>query len=459
MHRRDPSAPQEAVWRIAAIASTGILGLTAAWLVVFSTSEKQTQFGVLLGLWGGLAGAFVVFGPRGTSRDSKPGKGWPRDSTPGNAPLSQESQALDVRRFGELELAQEVAARREVDLNIELTLRREIDRFTTERLASLHAEISGLRAEIADKLGGQLRLERTETTRIIGADLEALQDGIERLSGSRESSFITVAASTRVDAVGAAPAADSASEILEAEIVEPQNPEVVRLEPARLGGLWSPDFTLAAETSVDLGFVSELAPKWEPHPERLTEPSAEVGVIGSPMPDVATATFEPDVATATFEPDVATATNEPEPINPLGDMPRLTPIDSGLCDPPAPGTRELPAFDPRPAALPDRPRADLIGQQLQASTGRRRAPVPESHPEPEAQPEPPPYEGRRRIDAGSLATPLEAVQDGLEPAADGLGVEQGREDAVEDGMQADLGGLHLALHRLEVLRNDLERSR
>ena len=63
-----------------------------------------------------------------------------------------------------------------------------------EQLSSLRAEVAALRAEVVDKLGGQLRLERIETTRVIGSDLEALQHEIRRLAAARPDSLAALGA-------------------------------------------------------------------------------------------------------------------------------------------------------------------------------------------------------------------------------------------------------------------------
>lgn len=45
--------------------------------------------------------------------------------------------------------------------------------------------MAGLRGEVLDAVDGRLRLERIETTRILGSDLAAPQDEIHRLAGQR----------------------------------------------------------------------------------------------------------------------------------------------------------------------------------------------------------------------------------------------------------------------------------
>ena len=48
-------------------------------------------------------------------------------------------------------------------------------------MAGLRSEVTALRNELVEKVGGQLHLERIETTRLIGSDLEALQHEVRQL--------------------------------------------------------------------------------------------------------------------------------------------------------------------------------------------------------------------------------------------------------------------------------------
>ncbi|MGI8667858.1 MAG: DUF6779 domain-containing protein [Jatrophihabitans sp.] len=204
MPRRDPHRTQLGFWRVVAMVVAAGLGLAAVCLVVFANTQKQLQIGVLLGLWGGLIGAFLVFG----SRRSQAEQAAQLADAEHRARLLHEAQLqvsqlqhaqleaaqdarakqeVELRKFGEMQLSREAAARRSADLNLEISLRREIERMMTEQLGALRNEVAALRAEVVDKLGGQLRLERIETTRLIGSDLEALQHEIRRLAGSQES--------------------------------------------------------------------------------------------------------------------------------------------------------------------------------------------------------------------------------------------------------------------------------
>ena len=176
--------------------------------MVFGTSLKHAQLGVLLGLWSALIAAFLIFGGRRGEQDpaevDEAAEARAQAAELHEAQLKvvaaqQEqletarqayySQEIELRQFSELQLARDAAARRESELQLEISLRREIERVLCEQLGSLREEVAALRAEVVDKLGGQLRLERIETTRVIGSDLEALQHEIRRLAAVRQDSL------------------------------------------------------------------------------------------------------------------------------------------------------------------------------------------------------------------------------------------------------------------------------
>jgi len=201
MARFAPSGTVRGGLRIAAVAASAVLGAAALCLVVFGTSQKQLQLGVLFGLWSTLIAACVIFGfTRGEPEETPEAELAEIQSRAAELHEAQlkvvagqqeqleaarqayYSQEIELRQFGELQFAREAAARRESELKLEITLRREVERVLSEQLASLREEVAALRAEVVDKLGGQLRLERIETTRVIGSDLEALQHEIRRLA-------------------------------------------------------------------------------------------------------------------------------------------------------------------------------------------------------------------------------------------------------------------------------------
>ncbi|MGH8862563.1 MAG: DUF6779 domain-containing protein, partial [Jatrophihabitantaceae bacterium] len=154
------------VLRTAGFVAAVILGAIAVWLIVTSSSQKNIRIGVLTGLWGLLLGTYAMFGSR------LPGHGAPEPDA-GVAP--HPGQELDLHRISEIERSAVAGARREFQQDLQALLHREIGPGYAGELASLRAEVGALRSELVEKVGGQLRLERIETTRLIGSDLEALQ--------------------------------------------------------------------------------------------------------------------------------------------------------------------------------------------------------------------------------------------------------------------------------------------
>jgi hypothetical protein len=237
MPRRATSWTFRGVPRIAVVATSAALGAAALCLVVFGSSQRQLQVGVLLGLWSALIAAYLVVGARhGESGQTSEAdladiRSRLADLREGQltvvagqqeqleeARQAHVAQEIELRQFGERQCAREAAARREAELKLEISLRREIDRVLSEQLASLRAEVAALRAEVVDKLGGQLRLERIETTRVIGSDLEALQHEIRRLAAANQHGLAAPARAASTSA----PAGPErqAAEILDAELVQ-----------------------------------------------------------------------------------------------------------------------------------------------------------------------------------------------------------------------------------------------
>jgi hypothetical protein len=156
-----------AIGLVLAIALAGL----AAWLIVTgNASARRVQLGVLAGLWGALLGAFSLFGAR-------------RAGHPGGAPVERATSAeLELRSARtQLERAEEAAARRAHEARLEQLLRAEVQTAISREIGALRAEIAELRADLLEKVGNQVRLERIETTRVIGSDLEALQHEVRQL--------------------------------------------------------------------------------------------------------------------------------------------------------------------------------------------------------------------------------------------------------------------------------------
>lgn len=220
----------------AAIAASAVLGALALCLVLFGSSQKQVQLGVLLGLWAALIAAFLL-----VDRGAQPALEHAAELDRARAEAAELHEAqlkvvaaqqeqleaarqahfaqeIELRRFSEQQLDRAASAHRESELAAEVSLRREVERVLVEQLGALREEVTALRAEVVDKLGGQLRLERIETTRVIGSDLEALQHEIRRLAASRTDSV--AAAGSVGSSPTARPGQDAPGDIVDAELVD-----------------------------------------------------------------------------------------------------------------------------------------------------------------------------------------------------------------------------------------------
>ncbi|HEX4727297.1 MAG TPA: hypothetical protein VH298_05840 [Jatrophihabitans sp.] len=290
MANRDQARPRLGLRRVVAIGLAAALGLAAVCLVVFGTTQKQLQVGVLLGLWGGLTAAFLVFGSR--RGQAEQGERLAEAESRANqlheaqvritelqraqqeaaAQQTRISQEVELRRSGEVELSREVAARREADYQLELSLRREIEQLMSDHIGALRTEVAALRAEVVDKLGAQFRLERIETTRVIGSDLEALQHEIRRLASNqhddpRPGRPSPDGSRTRVDSAAAGAArwpVEQPADIVDAEVIEAGQPSqgegrptVHRFEDPRDAGrpapLWSVPTVLSSDPAAVFG--------------------------------------------------------------------------------------------------------------------------------------------------------------------------------------------------------------
>lgn len=160
---RSSSGGRGALRTLALVAAVAIaLASTAA--VVLSDDPETLRLAVVGALWAFVLAAFAA--PR--RRESGASAGEP-------------GTALELRRTYEIELEKEVAARREYELQLEVYLRRELERGLAEDVAALRDEVGQMRGEMIDRLDGELRMERIETTRLIGGSLRALQDEARRL--------------------------------------------------------------------------------------------------------------------------------------------------------------------------------------------------------------------------------------------------------------------------------------
>ena len=160
---RSSSGGRGGLRTLALVAAVAIaLASTAA--VVLSDDPQTLRLAVVGALWAFVLAAFAA--PRRRESDASAGD-------PGTA--------LELRRTYEIELEKEVAARREYELQLEVYLRRELERGLAEDVAALRDEVGRMRGDMIDRLDGELRMERIETTRLIGGSLRALQDEARRL--------------------------------------------------------------------------------------------------------------------------------------------------------------------------------------------------------------------------------------------------------------------------------------
>jgi hypothetical protein len=396
MHNPDAPGGRSGLWRIVPVVLSAALGLAAVCLVVFSTSQKQIQIGVLLGLWGGLIAAFVVFGSRRTHQGSELQAAELQAMRQQAAELqaaqlevarqAHASQEVELRRFGELQLARETAARREADFRLEIGLRQEIERVLAEQIGSLRDEVAALRAEVVDKLGGQLRLERIETTRLIGSDLEALQHEIRRLAGSKESlAAVPVTLPSYEQPTTTLPDLDD-HEIVDAEVVEAESPTPNRHEPVNMS---TPEPTSVAEP---VPAPEVAAPVAATPPAEPVAPPAQAAPVAPP-------------AQAAPPTDAFGSSRDP-----FAGLPRLTPISADVADlllPPTPST-----------PVPDKHTKQ--SKDSKDKGGRRRAP------DEEEEVVEPKYVGRRRA-AGEARSEAPA-----EPESEPGGRRRAPDDAPED---------------------------
>ncbi len=456
MPRRDRARAPLGFWRIAGLVLAAALGLAAVCLVVFGDSQKQLQVGVLLGLWGGLIGAFMVYGSRRSQveqagelaeaeyRANRLHEAQLQVSQLQQAQLeaaneSRAKQEIELRKLGEVQLSREVAARREADLNLEISLRREIEKMMTEHIGALRDEVAALRAEVVEKLGGELRLERIETTRLIGSDLEALQHEIRRLAGSQES-------------IGHAPSAVSAplphlarETILARENGDFSQPPMPAGRPARrredVADIVDAEVIEADQHSKPASTerpAPQAPPAPAPAPAARRAPAAEAARAAEPVSRPEPAPDRPvpagwsasTVVDPLNSPDTTPTATEPAPrsVPPLYRQSEQVAAFTSSFDPFA----GLPRLSPLPDDI------DLIADERVAaqpgSAGRRRAPDehPDDDPEPAGN-----HSGRRR--APDEPAPMAEEQPaGRRRASDERGGRRRAPDDAPDDLMARL---------------------
>jgi hypothetical protein len=287
------------------------------WLIVTGTTQKGVELGALAGFWGLAIGALAMPASRRMmqARD---------DSAPGEAALGTEVELRSART--ELARAEEAAARRAHELRLEHMLRSEIQTSVSREVDELRSEIAALRSELLEKVGGQLRLERTETTRVIGSNFEALQHEMRQLKyATQEGDFGAGLGAARLQETG---------------------PVRKIVEPARI----RPVSRQTAEVEADV----------QPARQPTTQP--ERGAAG-PQPTLASAASSRatgPIRLGTVQPiDESEAPGEPAPTPPAAPTPAPPAAPAQPSSAPAPPPRPS---APAPATPPagSRPTADLV---------------------------------------------------------------------------------------------------
>lgn len=327
------------------------LGVVAVLLVVIGDSRKQVTVGALLGVWSALLGCFTLIGPRRSVSGSETGPGRPQE----------------VHGSHEIELERRVAARREFELQLEVMLRRELEKVLRVELAGLRNEVAGLRSDLVEKVNGQLRLERIETTRVIGSDIEALQHEVRRLAGTRDVLEMAPRQALR------APISYPADSISEAAPIGPTSPNLISAAAPRAANVIvpAPAVTPISAVASNVGMPAPSAPyQAQPAPSVAyqAQPAPSAAYQAQPAPSVPyEAPAPPTLLTAspTFaaaptpaaSPSPSSAVDAARPVADLfAGLPRL---GNFTVEPPAPTSSASPSI-PRP---PEPPPAGYVGRR------------------------------------------------------------------------------------------------
>jgi hypothetical protein len=239
------------------------LGIVAVWLIVTSNNVQRTKIGALAGFWALLFAAYPVLGMR-------------------HPQVIEVGSELDIRPSGRLERTEDAAERLEYERRLQLMVRHEIQTALGSEIASLRSEVAALRSEILEKVGGQIRLERIETTRMIGSDIEALQHEVRQLKVANNAGDLTEFA---VDATLAQSMDDAVTRQLAAAEAE---------HAARLQHVAAQVADLAAAQPVFAEVVEdEPAPAAAQEPEPEPEPAAPAPVAAPAAKPVAEPSGDP----------------------------------------------------------------------------------------------------------------------------------------------------------------------
>jgi hypothetical protein len=344
MPERQREPRSRALLRLVGIVLAIGLTIAAAWMIALGHSQREVSLGVIAGLWAALFGAMAFYSGRHSGAIAPAG---------GNG--SPSSSDVELRQNFAVEMQREVSARRAYEQQLHEMVRREIEtiqRVVGDQLGKLRDDVATLRSDLVDQVGGKIRLERIETTRVIGSDIEALQNEVRQLAGVRPAEPADRADRSRS-------LTDAPSRVFEAAPVhrsdEPAvavaRPGLVRSEPpAAANGAPpkqpapSPAAAPMPPTPAAPAYQPYVAPTYAPAVTYAAGPSTDPNEVGRPVPMYSapaaarTALSNEPVAASRPEPAAASVTAE----------------------------RQVPASQPLAAAMPQRPTPAAPPQQPQS---------------------------------------------------------------------------------------------
>ncbi|CCQ14798.1 putative integral membrane protein [Rhodococcus sp. AW25M09] len=138
-----------------------MFGIVASVLLLFSESVQWMRVGVLSALWAAVIGAFAMTKYR-------------REAA------ADQTKAKDLQTVYELQLAREISARREYEMNVEARVRGE-SRMEIDEVAALRNELAALRQNLQVLFDGNLPTER------VALRAEAMR--MQELGGRRYDSY------------------------------------------------------------------------------------------------------------------------------------------------------------------------------------------------------------------------------------------------------------------------------
>ncbi|HEX5493264.1 MAG TPA: DUF6779 domain-containing protein [Mycobacteriales bacterium] len=359
------------------LASTSLVAL------VLTDSPRKLRLAVVGALW-----AFLLVSITGRFK--------------AKADLAPSESDEELRRFYQMELQQEVAARREYELRLEVQMRRELEESRTQEIEELRSEVHRLRAELMGIEPPDRAALLAQATRMSPERVQTLHDDAQRVGAQQrrpgERLQLPAGFSDSPPPAEPAPAyasmpsydADSSQPRLPVPGGMPSGPEPYQAGeyvPAashgtgthRHGGPTGPEPAFAP-AGPDRGEVNEPASYGGLEEFTVVTPYGtpeSSGTFGAPVPSPAWSSYaSPPVPPAS----VATPAGPPPPVGPMpGGPPTYTavPVDgygSSPSHPPTPQAAGYPGYPSYPAAGPAGA-AGAAGAAIEPYTGHPAAPA------------------------------------------------------------------------------------